>query len=63
MKSIKKTIPKLLSSGLVVGMLSVSAFAASFEDFCFPREASVTKDGYPTPLSGEPYIFIKRIEI
>jgi len=54
MKSIKKIIPKLLSSGLVISVLSVSAFAASFEDFRFPREASVTKDGYPTPLSGQP---------
>ena len=53
MRSIKSVIPKLLSSGLVVSVLSLSAFAGSFEDFRFPREASVTKDGYLTPLSGK----------
>jgi ribonuclease Z len=48
---------KLVMSGLLVGMLGASAFAASpasFEDYRFPREASLTKDGYPTPLSGQP---------
>lgn len=28
--------------------------AGQYEDFRFPREASTTKDGYPTPLSGKP---------
>jgi len=48
---------KLVGCGLLVGILGASAFAASpasFEDFRFPREASLTKDGYPTPLSGQP---------
>ena len=26
---------------------------SSYEDFRFPREQSLTKDGYPTPLSGK----------
>jgi len=30
------------------------ASAGQYEDFRFPREASTTKDGYPTPLSGKP---------
>jgi ribonuclease Z len=30
------------------------ANAGQYEDFRFPREASTTKDGYPTPLSGKP---------
>ena len=66
MKLTISTAQKLVGSGLLVGILGASSFAASpasFEDFRFPREASVTKDGYPTPLSGEAYIFIKRIEI
>ena len=31
-----------------------TASAQQYEDFRFPREASVTTDGYPTPLSGKP---------
>ena len=34
--------------------LPVLVNAAQYEDFRFPREASTTKDGYPTPLSGKP---------
>ena len=34
--------------------LPVTASAQQYEDFRFPREASVTTDGYPTPLSGKP---------
>ncbi len=34
--------------------LPIAASAGQFEDFRFPREASLTKDGYPTPLSGKP---------
>jgi len=30
------------------------ASAGQFEDFRFPREQSLTKGGYPTPLSGKP---------
>ena len=48
---------KLVGCGLLVGILGASSFAASpasFEDYRFPREASLTKDGYPTPLSGQP---------
>jgi hypothetical protein len=53
---------KLVGCGLLVGILGASAFAASpasFEDYRFPREASLTKDGYPTPLSGQPKEEIK----
>ncbi|RLA10746.1 MAG: hypothetical protein DRQ52_10890 [Gammaproteobacteria bacterium] len=31
----------------------IIANAGQYEDFRFPREASTTKDGYPTPLSGK----------
>jgi len=34
--------------------LPIVASAGQYEDFRFPREASLTKDGYPTPLSGKP---------
>ena len=34
--------------------LPIMASAGQYEDFRFPREASLTKDGYPTPLSGKP---------
>ena len=34
--------------------LPIMASAAQYEDFRFPREHSLTKDGYPTPLSGKP---------
>ena len=39
---------------VVVLALPIVASAGQFEDFRFPREASLTKDGYPTPLSGKP---------
>ena len=40
----------------VLLMMPVFAIAGQYdhEDFRFPREQSVTKDGYPTPLSGQP---------
>ena len=28
--------------------------AGNYTDFRFPRESQLTKDGYPTPLSGQP---------
>jgi len=34
--------------------LPIVASAGQYEDFRFPREQSLTKDGYPTPLSGQP---------
>ena len=34
--------------------IMASAGQYSHEDFRFPREQSTTKDGYPTPLSGNP---------
>lgn len=34
--------------------LPLSTSAATFEDYRFPRESSLTQDGYPTPLSGKP---------
>lgn len=34
--------------------LPAIANADQYENFRFPREASTTKDGYPTPLSGKP---------
>jgi len=41
--------------GLILALtLPVIANAGQYEDFRFPREASTTKDGYPTPLSGKP---------
>ena len=40
----------------VLLMMPVIASAGQYdhEDFRFPREQSTTKDGYPTPLSGQP---------
>jgi len=40
----------------VLLMMPVFAIAGQYdhEGFRFPREQSVTKDGYPTPLSGQP---------
>ena len=41
--------------GLILTLiLPVIANAGQYKDFRFPREASTTKDGYPTPLSGKP---------
>ena len=34
--------------------LPIVASAGQYEDFRFPREQSLTKDGYPTPLCGKP---------
>ncbi|MEH6593826.1 MAG: MBL fold metallo-hydrolase [Halioglobus sp.] len=48
---------KLIYGGIaVLVMVPVLASAGQYdhEDFRFPREQSVTKDGYPTPLSGKP---------
>jgi ribonuclease Z len=39
---------------LVALALPIVASADQYEDFRFPREQSLTKDGYPTPLSGKP---------
>jgi len=35
-------------------ILPIVASAGQYEDFRFPREKQLTKDGYPTPLSGQP---------
>ena len=41
--------------GLILTLtFSIIANAGQYKDFHFPREASTTKDGYPTPLSGKP---------
>ena len=46
-------IPKLY--GLILSLtLPALVNASQYENFNFPREASTTKDGYPTPLSGKP---------
>jgi len=46
----------ILGGVAVLLMMPVFASAAQYdhEAFRFPREQSVTKDGYPTPLSGQP---------
>jgi len=53
-----KRLETMLSFCALVLMLAlalpVTASAATFEDFRFPREKQLTKDGYPTPLSGQP---------
>ena len=35
-------------------ILPIVASAGQWTDFRFPREKQLTKDGYPTPLSGQP---------
>ena len=48
---------KIIFGGIaVLLMMPVVSSAGQYdhEDFRFPREQSVTKDGYPTPLSGQP---------
>ena len=48
---------KIHICGITLGLvLPIMASAAQYdhEGFRFPREQSVTKDGYPTPLSGQP---------
>ena len=48
---------KYIFGGIAV-LLTMPVFAIAgqydHENFRFPREQSVTKDGYPTPLSGQP---------
>ena len=34
--------------------LPIVVSAGHYTDFRFPREKQLTKDGYPTPLSGQP---------
>ena len=34
--------------------LPILASAGHYTDFRYPREKQLTKDGYPTPLSGQP---------
>ncbi len=50
---------KLMQSTCICGLvltlaLPIIASADQYDDFHFPREASTTEDGYPTPLSGKP---------
>ncbi len=50
-------IRRLILAGLVALILSflpIMANAGQYENFRFPREKQLTKDGYPTPLSGQP---------
>ena len=35
-------------------ILPIVVSAGQYTDFRFPREKQLTKDGYPTPLSGQP---------
>jgi ribonuclease Z len=44
----------LLCVATVCLALPIMASAQNYEDFRFPREESLTTDGYPTPLSGKP---------
>jgi ribonuclease Z len=51
------TMKRFIFGGIaVLLMMPVIASAGQYdhEDFRFPREHSTTKDGYPTPLSGQP---------
>jgi ribonuclease Z len=51
-------IMKKIIFGGIAGLLMMPVIASAgqydHEDFRFPREHSITKDGYPTPLSGRP---------
>ncbi len=50
-----KTILRYWICGLAFALaLPIMASAGQYTDFRFPREQSITKDGYPTPLSGKP---------
>ena len=50
-----KTMLNYWMSGLAFTLaLPIMASAGQYQDFRYPREASTTKNGYPTPLSGKP---------
>jgi len=50
-----KTILRYWICGLTLALaLPIMASAGHYTDFRFPREKQLTKDGYPTPLSGQP---------
>ena len=44
----------LIFGFVLAAALPVTTSAAQLEEFRFPREKQLTKDGYPTPLSGQP---------
>ena len=44
----------LIIGFVLAAALPVTTSAAQLEEFRFPREKQLTKDGYPTPLSGQP---------
>ena len=50
----KNLLQSLMCVMVFALVLPVIASAGQYEDFRFPREESLTKDGYPTPLSGKP---------
>jgi len=51
----KVPMVKRFIGGIVLALaLPIVVNAGQYEDFRFPREASTTEDGYPTPLSGKP---------
>ena len=54
MRHYKTTLQSWMCGVALALVLPLSASAATFEDYRFPRESSLTKDGYPTPLSGKP---------
>jgi ribonuclease Z len=54
MKNIKTKLHYWMCGITFVLALPIMASAGQFEDFRFPREQSLTKGGYPTPLSGKP---------
>ena len=50
-----KTMLRYWICGLTLALaLPIMTSAGQHEDFRFPREQSLTKNGYPTPLSGKP---------
>ena len=69
MKKMNLILVLALSLGIGVGLMLTnhgvqkvtaaelnSELPSNYGDFRFPREGSLTKDGYPTPLSGKPMI-------
>ena len=54
MKDFKTILHDWMCGITFVLTLPIMANAAQYEDLLFPREESITKKGYPTPLSGKP---------
>ena len=54
MRHYRKMLHYWLCSLVFTLTMPIIAGAGQYEDFRFPRENQLTKDGYPTPLSGQP---------